>query len=50
MGAMTEKEIDEKIEDIAMQIEELSAFAGGMLYEDIIKKIRENLDIFDLCD
>lgn len=50
MGAMTEKEIDEKIEEIAIQIEDLSAFAGGMLYEDILKKIKEYLDLFDLDD
>lgn len=50
MGAMIEKEIDEKIEEIAMQIEDLSAFAGGMLYEDIFEKIKECLDIFALCD
>ena len=45
MGAITDKEIEQKIEDIAMQIEELSAYAGGMLYEDIIQQIRECLDI-----
>ena len=50
MGAMTEKEIDEKIEEIAMQIEDLSAFAGGMLYKDIFKKLKERLDLFDLDD
>ncbi len=50
MGAMTEKEIDEKIEEIAMQIEDLSAFAGGMLYEDIFLKVKEYLDLFNLDD
>ena len=42
------EEIDKEIEDISMKIEELSAIAGGMLYEYIIKKIRENLDLFVL--
>lgn len=43
MGAISSKEIETKIEDIAMQIEELSAMAGGMLYKDILNEISECL-------
>lgn len=39
MGAISSKEIEAKIEDIAMQIEELSAMAGGMLYKDILMSV-----------
>lgn len=39
------EEIEREIEDISMQVEELSARSGGMLYIDILRKIAENLDI-----
>ena len=39
MGAISEKEIEMRIDDIAMQIEELSAMSGGMLYKDILNEI-----------
>lgn len=39
MGAISEKEIEMRIDDIAMQIEELSAMSGGMLYKDILDEI-----------
>ena len=45
MGAISNKEVEERIEDISMQIEEVSAMAGGMLYIDILRKIAENLAI-----
>ena len=45
MGAISNKEAEERIEDISMQIEEVSAMAGGMLYIDILRKIAENLAI-----
>ena len=39
MGAISEKEIEIHIDDITMQIEELSAMSGGMLYKDILNEI-----------
>ena len=39
MGAISEKEIEIRIDDITMQIEELSAMSGGMLYKDILNEI-----------
>ena len=39
MGAISEKEIEIRMDDIAMQIEELSAMSGGMLYKDILNEI-----------
>ena len=39
MGAISEKEIEMRIDDITMQIEELSAMSGGMLYKDILNEI-----------
>ena len=45
MGTISNEEVEERIEDISMQVEELSAMAGGMLYIDILRKIAENLDI-----
>ena len=39
MGAISEKEIEIRIDDITMQIEELSAMSGGMLYKDILSEI-----------
>ena len=39
MGTISEKEIEMRIDDIAMQIEELSAMSGGMLYKDILNEI-----------
>ena len=39
MGAISEKEIEMRIDDIAIQIEELSAMSGGMLYKDILNEI-----------
>ena len=39
MGAISEKEIEIRIDDITMQIEELSAMSGGMLYKDIRNEI-----------
>ena len=39
MGAISEKEIQIRIDDITMQIEELSAMSGGMLYKDILNEI-----------
>ncbi len=45
MGVISEEEIEREIKDISMQVEELSAMSGGMLYIDILRKIAENLDI-----
>ena len=39
MGAISEKEIEIRMDDITMQIEELSAMSGGMLYKDILNEI-----------
>lgn len=39
MGAISKKEIEMRIDDITMQIEELSAMSGGMLYKDILNGI-----------
>lgn len=39
MGAISEKETEIHIDDITMQIEELSAMSGGMLYKDILNEI-----------
>ena len=39
MGAISEKEIEIRIDDITMQIEELSAMSGGILYKDILNEI-----------
>ena len=39
MGAISGKEIEIRIDDITMQIEELSAMSGGMLYKDILNEI-----------
>ena len=39
MGAISEKEIEIRIDDITMQIEELSVMSGGMLYKDILNEI-----------
>ena len=39
MGAISEKEIEIRIDDITMQIEELSAMSSGMLYKDILNEI-----------
>ena len=43
MGAISEKEIEIRIDDITMQIEELSAMSGGMLYKDILNEISLHL-------
>ena len=39
MGAISEKEIEIRIDDITMPLEELSAMSGGMLYKDILNEI-----------
>ena len=39
MGAISEKEIEIRIDDITMQIEELSAMSVWMLYKDILNEI-----------
>ena len=41
---MSEKEIKEEIMLIADGVAELSAKAGGMLYEDIFQKVMECLE------
>ena len=43
MGAISEKEIEIRIDDITMQIEELSAMSSGMLYKDILNEIASRL-------
>lgn len=45
MGAISEKEIEIRIDDIAMQVEELSAMSGGMLYKDILNEVAKVLCI-----
>ena len=38
MGAISEEEIELEIDEIAMKVEELSAYSGGMLYKEILRK------------
>ena len=45
MGAISEKEIELEIDEIAMKVEELSAYSGGMLYKEILKRVADVLEI-----
>ena len=41
---MSDRDIELEIEEIAMKIEELSAKADGMLYNDILKRVADCLE------
>jgi hypothetical protein len=41
---MSDRDIELEIEEIAMKVEELSAKADGMLYNDILKRVADCLE------
>ena len=45
MGAISEEEIELEIDEIAMKVEELSAYSGEMLYKEILKRVADVLEI-----
>lgn len=45
---MSNLEVELEINEIAMKIEELSANAGGMLYIDILRKVADCLEMYNL--